>query len=89
MILSYPIIITKDTNFLSVFIPDFNMNTQGENMDEALFMAKDSILMMSDLLREEGKSIPEPSNIQSIQSENSEDIITTVKIDFQSISEMV
>ena len=40
---AYPIIITKGQKYLVVYIPDFNINTQGKDVPEAMSMARDAI----------------------------------------------
>ena len=46
MTLVYPIILSKDDKYFVVSIPDFNINTQGETVAEAILMARDAIGIM-------------------------------------------
>lgn len=40
---SYPIILTPDKVGYVVFVPDFNINTEGDTLPEAIEMARDAI----------------------------------------------
>lgn len=51
---------SKDGGFV-VYIPDFNINTQGQTITEALEMAKDAIESMGVFLQDEKETVPEPS----------------------------
>lgn len=75
----YPIVLTKDSFGYLVTIPDFNMNTQGKDLAEAIFMARDAIGLMGIDMEEEGKELPEATEAKKI---NENDIITLVDIDF-------
>lgn len=75
----YPIILTKDSFGYLVTIPDFNMNTQGKDLAEAIFMARDAIGLIGIDMEEEGKELPEATEAEKI---NENDIITLVDIDF-------
>lgn len=75
----YPIVLTKDSFGYLVTIPDFNMNTQGRDLAEAIFMARDAIGLMGIDMEEEGKELPEATEAKKI---NENDIITLVDIDF-------
>ncbi len=79
---AYPIVMEKDKEFISVFIPDFNVNTQGENIIEAIDMARDAIGMLGIELEDNKKSIPEPSEIDNVKIDNSA-FVTLVDIDFK------
>ena len=51
----YPIIITKDKNDFLVSIPDFNIDTEGRDLADAIYMARDAIGLMMMQLQDEGK----------------------------------
>ena len=40
---AYPVILSQGEKFIVVYIPDFEINTQGENIAEAIEMARDAI----------------------------------------------
>jgi predicted RNase H-like HicB family nuclease len=66
---SYPIILTESKNEFSVYIPDFDANTQGEGIENAIYMACDVINLLCIDLAESGKEIPSPSKITDIKTE--------------------
>ena len=80
---AYPIIMTQGKEFIIVFIPDFNINTQGKNVPEAIEMARDAIGLMGIDMQDSGETLPEASSIENIQKEVSKDaIVSLVDIDF-------
>ena len=78
---AYPITIKKEKDFFVVFIPDFNLNTQGDTIADTIGMARDAIGMAGCYRQDEGKAIPEASNPKDIEADAKE-IITLVDIDF-------
>ena len=78
---AYPIIITKDTDFYVVSIPDFQIGTQGETLAEAMEMARDAIGMCGCYMQDEKKDIPMPSAMESV-TKNTVDILSLVDVDF-------
>lgn len=78
---AYPITIQRDESFYVVFVPDFEINTQGETIAEAMGMARDAIGMCGCYKQDESVEIPTPSNIEAIQKGDS-DIVTLVDVDF-------
>ncbi len=78
---AYPILISKETDgFYYVEIPDFDIATQGENIADAMEMARDAIGLMGIDYLDDGKEIPEP-NSKKIKA-GKEDIVTLVDVDF-------
>lgn len=82
MKLAYPIIMSKGNDYIIVFVPDYNINTQGKDYAEAIEMARDAIGIMGIDMQDENEALPKPSAIQSIVTENAEDIVTLVDVDF-------
>ena len=79
----YPIILTlTEEGGCLAYIPDFDITTQGNNMADAMFMARDAISMMGCYQEDEHKEISEPSPIDSIQAEPGR-ITTLVDVDFE------
>lgn len=74
----YPIVISQD---YVVYIPDFDANTEGKDIAEAIFMARDAIGMTGCYLEDESKTIPSPSALSSVKHEGT-DIVTLVDVDF-------
>lgn len=77
---AYKIILTKDTEGYLVTVPDFNCNTQGKDIGEALFMARDVIGSMGISLEDIGKEIPEPDT--ATFTAKADEIVTYVDVDF-------
>lgn len=76
----YPIILNKGKSHIIVFVPDFNINTQGKDFAEAIEMARDAIGIMGIDMQDDNIEIPAPSDISKISTENG--IITLVDVDF-------
>jgi predicted RNase H-like HicB family nuclease len=76
----YPVILTKDGDGYFVTIPDFEINTEGNNLEEAIFMARDAIGINGIQLEDEGENLPEPFS-HEYKKENG-DIETLVDVDF-------
>ena len=78
---SYPIVLTPDKNGYSVYIPDFNANTQGDSLTEAIEMARDAIGLMGIDLEDGKKELPSPRPIKNIIIPDNE-IVSLVDVDF-------
>jgi predicted RNase H-like HicB family nuclease len=65
----YTAIITKTTDkkmpYL-VYVPDFDVNTEGENLADALYMAEDIISLAGVEREDRGKALPEPTPIEDV-----------------------
>ena len=78
---AYPIVITKENDgFFYVEIPDFDIATQGEDIADAMEMARDAIGLMGIDLMDDGKELPKPNTAKFKETEN--DITTLVDVDF-------
>ena len=77
---AYKIILTPDAYGYFVSVPDFNCNTQGKDIADALYMARDVIGAMGMSLHDMGKDIPEPDST-SFEMQSG-DILTYVDVDF-------
>ena len=80
----YPIILTptqigSESGF-AVNIPDLNIDTQGYNLADAIFMARDAIGLWGICEQDSGRSIPEPSTKEPPHKDN--EIVSWVDIDF-------
>jgi len=79
---AYPIILSKDKEFIFVSIPDCQISTQGDSIVHAIEMARDAIAMWSLCELEDGRELPEPSElIEVVVNEN--DVITLVDVDIE------
>lgn len=79
---AYPITLTRDGDFYVVFVPDFNLNTQGECIAEAMEMARDVIGMAGCYRQDEGQPIPQPSSVRDIRTDE-DTVVTLVDVDFK------
>lgn len=78
----YPVIFTKlEEGGYMAYVPDMEINTQGDNLAEAIEMARDAIGLMGIDMEDEKKAIPTPSDIEDI-THSDNDIISMVDIDF-------
>lgn len=78
---AYPIILTPDEGFIVVYVPDMDLNTQGETLPEAMEMARDAIGMCGCYLQDQKRPIPTPRNLQSVEASEG-DTVTLVDVDF-------
>lgn len=75
MKVAYPIVlIPAETGFV-VYITDFDINTQGHNYDDAIYMAKDAIRLMMIDLEADGRLMPSPSALESVEHAEGETVI--------------
>lgn len=80
---AYPIIMSQGKKFIVVFIPDFDINTQGENVTEAIEMARDAIGITGIDMEDEGEALPIPSTLADIQPQvPAGGFISFVDVDF-------
>lgn len=77
---AYPILISKGDEWYYVRIPDFDIETQGENIPDAMDMARDAIGIMGIDYEDDGKKLPEADSIPYVKAEN--EILTLVDVDF-------
>ena len=79
---AYPIVITKGKTHYIVYVPDFDINTQGTDMADAMEMARDAIGIAGIDMEDEREPIPSPSDLASVQRTNRDCVITLVDVDF-------
>ena len=80
---AYPIIMTQGKEFIVVFIPDFDINTQGRDVPEAIEMARDAIGIMGIDMQDDGEALPEASSVSSVQAAAPGGaIVSLVDVDF-------
>ena len=80
MAVVYPVIMAKDKDGYFVTIPDFDINTEGKTLEEAIFMARDAIGINGLQLEDEGKELPIPFSCD--YQKEKDDIETLVDVDF-------
>lgn len=77
---AYAIVLTKCESDYVVYVPDFQINTEGKTVPEAIEMARDAISMTGICWEDLGKELPAPTAIGAIQEAG--DIVTLVDVDF-------
>ena len=65
----------------TVSVSDFDIDTLGDDLADALYMAADAISMMGVYLQDQKEPVPGPSNIKSIKG-TTDEIVTLVSVDF-------
>ena len=76
---AYPIIMEKGEEQIVVYVPDFEINTEGADYAEAMEMARDAIAMVGIDMEDDGETLPEPSSIKNVLTHG---IATLVDVDF-------
>jgi len=66
MVVVYPVLIKKDGNFFLVDVPAFDSATQGKDMADAIYMARDLISLMGIEYEDQGKPLPQADEIKDI-----------------------
>lgn len=79
---AYPILLQQGATQIVVFVPDFNINTQGVDFADAIAMARDAIGLIGIDMEDEGECIPQPSRPADVHAEQESDVITLVDVDF-------
>ena len=80
---AYPIVLTPVDSGYVVTVPDFDINTQGNDIADALYMARDAISLVAMDMEDDKKPIPAPSALSSIHHEPDE-IVLAVDVDVDS-----
>jgi predicted RNase H-like HicB family nuclease len=76
----YPVILTPSEPGYVVTVPDLDINTQGRDIAEAIFMARDAIGLWGICEQDDGRTIPEPSS--SEPTHETGELISWIDIDF-------
>lgn len=79
---AYPVVLTKDEKWTVVYIPDFEINTEGEDFADAMEMARDAIGLMGITMEDEHEALPEPSSLKAVAEAYPEATVTLVDVDF-------
>lgn len=78
---SYAIVLSHTNDGYVVYIPDFDIGTQGKDITEAIEMARDAIGLVGITLEDENKALPTPTPLQKIEYAK-EDMVSLVDVDF-------
>ena len=77
----YPVVFTKLDDGYMAYVPDFDINTQGDDLADVIEMARDAIGLMGIDMEDDGKALPKPSDVKSIPQKENE-LVSIVDIDF-------
>jgi len=76
----YPVVISEGEKYFIASVPDCEIDTQGESVDNAIEMARDAIGLWCACEEEAKRSLPTPSKPIEISHEFG-DIVTLVDVD--------
>jgi len=81
----YPIILTPvnigEKRGYAVYVPDLGINTQGYDLAESIYMARDAIGLWGISEQDDGRGIPEPSVTEPPHGNG--ELVSWVDIDFE------
>lgn len=77
----YPVIFTNLGDGFMAYVPDFEINTQGGSLAEAIEMARDAIGIMGIDMEDEGKQLPCASDVSAL-SVDAGSLVSMVDVDF-------
>ena len=80
MVKVYPVILAPTEMGYVVTVPDLDINTQGKDIAEAIYMARDAIGLWGITEQDDGRKIPEPSKTEPAHEAN--ELVSWVDIDF-------
>ena len=66
----YPVFFTKTNDKVLVEVPDLDILTEGNDMNDAIDMARDAIELKCVSLEDDKEEIPNPSNIKDLNINN-------------------
>jgi predicted RNase H-like HicB family nuclease len=78
---AYPVIFTKLPDGYVAHAPDFPLDTQGDDLAEAIEMARDAIGIMGIDMEDDKKCLPKPSSPEEVTCEEGQ-FVSMVDIDF-------
>ena len=66
----YPVFFCKTKNCILIEVPDFNILSEGVNMNDAINMARDAIELQCVSMEDANEPIPQPTDISSLSIAN-------------------
>lgn len=78
---AYPVVLKPDLSGYCVYIIDFDTNTQGSSLAEAMEMARDAIGLIGVDMEDDKEPLPEPTPLESVKVEKG-DLVTLIDVDF-------
>jgi predicted RNase H-like HicB family nuclease len=83
----YPVIFSKLEEGYAAYVPDMDINTQGDDLAETIAMARDAIGLMGIDMEDDQKEFPAPSKFEDVLCESGE-MVSMVDIDFAAYRRM-
>lgn len=78
---TYPAIFIPEENGFSVIFPEFSGGTQGKDLEDAMYQAKEMLDGLLSFYIEENLPLPKPSDIHDIKTENKTSFVTLIQGD--------
>lgn len=78
--MAYRIVLEKSEDMYIVYVPDFNINTEGYSIADAMNMARDAIGAVGIDMQDDGEELPKPNSVAYELKAN--EFETLVDIDF-------
>ncbi len=66
----YPVLFTKTEGKVLVEVPDFGILTEGDNLNDAINMARDAIELKCVAMEDDKEVIPDPSRMDELDIDN-------------------
>lgn len=86
---AYPVIMTHEGKTYVVYVPDFELNTEGVDIAEAIAMARDAIGIAGIDKQDDGLPLPAASALSDIMASAPQgSMVTLVDIDFTAYRRM-
>ncbi len=79
---AYPVVMTKEEKYTVVFVPDFDINTEGKSFADAMEMARDAIGIVGIDMEDDKEKIPDPTDLASVAAAHPGETVTLVDVDF-------
>ena len=76
----YPVVLTQCPDSVLVYVPDFNIDTEGKDFADAIEMARDAISITAVCIEDDGAELPVPSDVNEVKVEKG-GIVTLVDVD--------
>lgn len=76
----YPVILSPADVGYVVSVPDLDIDTQGKDLAEAIYMARDAIGLWGICEQDDGREVPEPSLVEPEHGES--EFVSWVDVDF-------
>ena len=79
---AYPITMKKGDEYVVVYVPDFDINTQGKDYADAIEMARDAIGLAGIDMEDGGEALPAPSDLAEVAAAHPGAVVAMADVDF-------